>query len=489
MSTFFMIVLKIVLGVMVFVGSFLWWKGAPDFVSTPGATHHVPEKSIIFYADTTFQNADGVRTTKQEIWDRIFTLIDGAKRYVLLDMFLFNDFQGKAREETRLLSSELTKHLLEKKKGQKEISMTVITDPINSVYGGVISGDLEELKGSGILTIETNLNKLRDSNLLWSSFWRPFVSWFGNSTEGGWLRHPFSSDGTKVTLRSWFALLNFKANHRKLIVADEQIVKNDPSAGVKMVTIITSANPHDGSSAHGNVALEVRDAIWKDVITAEGEIAKQSGHEIPGYIKEGIRDEEGDVLVTVLRERNIKEKILSTLLAMQKGDTLDIAMFYLSDRDIIREIARSANRGVVVRMILDPNKDAFGFEKNGIPNRPTGSELMRRSDRDISIRWCDTHGEQCHAKLVLGKTASSSFLLLGSANFTRRNLDDLNLETSVFAEREKPFTAFNDAEEYFETLWTNDGGGYTTDYVTYEDTTFWKSSVSRIMEASGLSSF
>ena len=42
-------------------------------------------------------------------------------------------------------------------------------------------------------------------------------------------------------------MLNFKANHRKLIVAD------DGAGG--LVALVCSADPNDGGSAHSNVGL------------------------------------------------------------------------------------------------------------------------------------------------------------------------------------------------------------------------------------------
>ena len=50
-------------------------------------------------------------------------------------------------------------------------------------------------------------------------------------------------------------------------------------------------------------------------------------------------------------------------------------MFYLSERKIISAIKKAHSRKVKVRLLLDPNKDAFGREKNGIPNRSVAYEL------------------------------------------------------------------------------------------------------------------
>jgi phosphatidylserine/phosphatidylglycerophosphate/cardiolipin synthase-like enzyme len=335
----------------------------------------------------------------------------------------------------------------------------------------------------------TDLSILRDSNLFWSAFYRPFVSWWGNSPAGGWLPHPFQFEGQKVTLRSWLALLNFKANHRKLLVADEPIIKGGKKVGQKMVTIVASANPHDGSSAHGNVALKVDDLVWQDALHAEGQLAILSGGGLPNWQISEITSETNGLRATMLREEWIRKKALELINRSLRDDHIDIAMFYLSDRKVINALKEAARRGAKIRLILDPNKDAFGFTKNGIPNRPVARELVRYSGYDIVVRWCDTHGEQCHAKLFIGKFATSSVLMLGSANFTRRNIGGFNLEENILIEADEEFTAWKDAQKYFDRLWNNTDGGFTVDYAAYEDKSLWKSTVYRMMERTGLSSF
>jgi len=64
-------------------------------------------------------------------------------------------------------------------------------------------------------------------------------------------------------------------------------------------------------------------------------------------------------------------------------------------------VNKAAEAGVDVKIILDPSKDAFGREKNGIPNQPVAYELTKKSHGKIRIRWYHTHGEQFHTKLTL----------------------------------------------------------------------------------------
>ncbi len=127
----------------------------------------------------------------------------------------------------------------------------------------------------------------------------------------------------------------------------------------------------------------------------------------------------------VLTEGEIRSAIVRNLGTTRIGDSIDIAMFYLSEREVIQALLAAAKRGVAVRVILDPNKDAFGREKNGIPNRSVATELAAASDGAIKVRWFRTHGEQFHSKLVAMRTATEFWFTLGSANLTRRNLGRL----------------------------------------------------------------
>ena len=70
-----------------------------------------------------------------------------------------------------------------------------------------------------------------------------------HEADGGWLPNPLDESVDPISFGDWARLLNFKANHRKVIIAD------DGRDG--LVTIVGSANPHDASSAHSNTALKI----------------------------------------------------------------------------------------------------------------------------------------------------------------------------------------------------------------------------------------
>jgi len=165
-------------------------------------------------------------------------------------------------------------------------------------------------------------------------------------------------------------------------------------------------------------------------------------------------------------------------------------MFYLSDRDIIKSLLRASNRGTTIRIILDPNKDAFGYKKNGIPNKPVAYELIKKSNKKIKIRWYDTHGEQFHSKMVFVNKEEESYMILGSANLTRRNLNNYNLETNIEIKSKNDKQIIQDIKEYFDKIWNNkDGKYYTVGYQIYKDESIIKTFLYRIQEFTGLSNF
>jgi phosphatidylserine/phosphatidylglycerophosphate/cardiolipin synthase-like enzyme len=448
------------------------FKPLPDGISYAGAMH--PTADITFLKDLTYADADGTRRVEQEIFDEAFALIAGAERFILLDMFLYNDFQGPTPETTRALSGELTERLIAQKRKHPAMDIFVITDPVNDVYGSMPSAQFERLRAAGISVTITNLDRLRDSNIYYSPFWRIFWKPFGNR-EGGLLPNPFG--GGRVSLPTYMRLLNFKANHRKVLIADQ---------GETYVGLVMSANPHDGSSAHGNVAVKFSGPAVQDLLATELAVLAFSEGPRPD-IQIPASEAQSPVTLQVVTEKKIEEAILSSIEEARKDDRIDLAMFYLSNRKVIDALRDARERGVGLRVLLDPNKDAFGRAKNGIPNRQVAREFHRRG---IPVRWCDTHGEQCHAKMMhTHYQEGGRTLILGSANFTRRNLNDYNLETDVAIRGASEAEIFQSADRYFEALWRNNPKPYSVDYSAYEDNSLLRRFLYRFMEATGMSTF
>ncbi len=452
-----------------------------------------------FLIDDSYLSAAGDRVLEQQIFDQVFDMIRNAQSLIVLDMFLFNGWQGPVKEAHRQLAAELTDTLIAKRSSDPDISIVVITDPINTVYGGQRSEHLDALQAANILVVMTDLARLQDSNPVWSSLWRWLVRPLGNGT-GGLLPNPFGEG--RVSLRSYLALFNFKANHRKLLIAD--------NADGVLEALVSSANPHDGSSAHRNVALRFGGPAVRDLLDSERSLLEMSGASEALTLIDNRFDALDDAQfamvappaagldipgIQVISESRIRDEVLTAIDATGKNDRIDMAMFYLSHRQIVRALVNAAKRGVTVRVILDVNLDAFGRRKNGVPNRPVAAELHAAG---VKVRWCKTVGEQCHAKWLHTETHGNDEALgprehrffIGSANFTRRNLDDFNLETDVLLllGAEHPMTAR--MINFFERQWENrESREYTIDYDIHADDSVWLRWQYRLMEATGLSTF
>jgi phosphatidylserine/phosphatidylglycerophosphate/cardiolipin synthase-like enzyme len=464
---------------IVYSGTFVWhvYKPLPYGLDTGYPQREAND--VDFLVDSTWLDADGQQHQRSEIFDTLLALIDNAEQLIVLEMFLINDFAGRTDDGYRALSGQVFERLLARRQARPDMQIILIIDPFNRLYGGVESDRLDALKAAGIDVIETDLTVLRDSNPLWSAVWRMCCQWFGNSP-GGWLPNPVGEK--PVSLRTWLTLPNFKANHRKALVVDQ--------AG-QLRGWVSSGNAHDASSRHSNVALTFSGAAAADLLASMRATAMLSG-QVPNWPNQWtppLEPTTSGATIQVLTEAAIRDAALKRIERAASGDRLDVAMFYLAHRELIEALIRAHQRGVQLRILLDPNEDAFGRKKNGVPNRQVASELHAAG---VPLRWCNTSGEQCHFKYMLhrGSDDQPVWLMLGSANFTRRNLDNYNLETQVALQIDSEHPATQRALTFFDQQWNNtEERLHSLPYEAYADESALNYWLYRMMEASGLSTF
>jgi phosphatidylserine/phosphatidylglycerophosphate/cardiolipin synthase-like enzyme len=262
--------------------------------------------------------------------------------------------------------------------------------------------------------------------------------------------------------------------------------------GERWVTLVTSANPHDASSAHSNVALRVSNTeLARQVFAAEMEVVRLSHDRPPmDHLPNlGTTEGTGDHHVAYLTESAIRDRVVELIEGCSSGDEIDLALFYLSHQKILTALREAAGRGVWVRAVLDPNRDAFGHEKPGIPNRQAAEYLNRTAAGGIALRWYATQGEQFHGKLVVVRQRRTVDVVLGSANFTRRNLDDYNLEASLWARVPRGSDLDRELKLYMDRIWTNADGAFTVPYATFRDTSRLRRFFAWAQEVTGLGTF
>lgn len=420
-----------------------------------------------FLYDLTYLK-DGKRIHEKRIFNREMDLIKNAQDFLMLDFFLFNDEYPNSMTFPSQVK-EMTDLLIAKKKENPEMPILFVTDPINNFYGAYEEDNLKRLRENGIEVVVTDLNKMRDSNALVSGIYRAYLQWFGTSG-GGWIKNFFDKDADKVNIRSILKLANFKGNHRKVLISEKE-------------ALVASANPHDPSAHHSNVAMVFRGKSMEDLIRSESIFFDKLPDVIENFKAEEVTS---PYKLRVITEGKIYDEISKNIRESKAGDEINLGIFYISEFRILRELGEAAKRGVKVKIIADLNKDAFGLEKNGSPNRPALSEL-KEDYPDINIRWYQTSGEQFHTKFIYFDFKDRNPLtILGSANYTRRNLDNFNLETNLAVEMEKDSPMAKEMKEYYARIWNNKGGNYTLPLEDFYEKGFILRILWKIQEKTGL---
>lgn len=420
-----------------------------------------------FLYDLTYLK-DGNRLHEKRIFNREMDLIKNAQDFLMLDFFLFNDEYPDSMTFPSQVE-EMTDLLIAKKKENPAMPILFVTDPINNFYGAYEEDNLKRLRENGIEVVVTDLNKMRDSNALVSGIYRAYLQWFGTSG-GGWIKNFFDKDADKVNVRSILKLANFKGNHRKVLISEKE-------------SLVASANPHDPSAHHSNVAMVFRGKSMEDLIRSESIFFDKLPDVIENFKAEEVTS---PYKLKVITEGKIYDEISKNIKETKKGDEINLGIFYLSEFRILRELGEAAKRGVDVKIIADLNKDAFGLEKNGSPNRPALSEL-KKDYPDINIRWYQTSGEQFHTKFIYFDFKDKDPLaILGSANYTRRNLDNFNLETNLAVEMKKDSPMARDMKDYYTRIWNNKDGDYTLPIEDFYESRFIMRILWKIQEKTGL---
>ncbi len=430
--------------------------------------------SLEFLYDLTYQKQQK-SVKEQSILSAELDIIEKAEDFIVLDLFLYNDAYNKEQYHYPNTTQMITDALIAKKKQNPNIDIIFITDPINGFYGSYTEKNMNLMNKNDIIVIETNLDALKDSNPLYSGYYRLFIKPFGN-TGKGFINNPLDKTAPNINIRSVLKLANFKANHRKLIITEKE-------------ALIASANPHDASSYHSNVAVRFQSDVIQYMLEGERTVAKQSGITLPELQYKNTNTNHIDnTKVKYITEKGIFNSLINNIKRAKQGDTIYMGIFYITDFDLIKELENAANRGVSIYIVADPNKDAFGIQKDGSPNRSVLTKLNKKSE-NIHIRWYDTHGEQYHTKMSYFDFENQNVIIIGSGNYTRKNIKGYNLEADLEIVTEKENNFSKEINAYFQKIWNNEYGDYTVAFETYQQNSIIKKVLYYIQETTGLCTY
>jgi hypothetical protein len=294
------------------------------------------------------------------------------------------------------------------------------------------------------------LDRLRDSNPLYTGLWRMAFGWWSD---------PFDETPSEISVAAWARSQNFKSDQRQILVAD------DGSGGWTAVV----------AAADSRAALVLRGALARAMVTSELQVAAWSTDDdrLPAAPPMGGRGV-GSIDARFLTEAGIETALLDAMAAAGSGDTISIAVDTLSDRPFTLAPLRAASRGARLQVLLSPH---------AMPNRVVAQELQRDGNGRIEVRWYPIDAALA-PKLLIVRHPTDLVMSWGSANFTRRNLDDLNLEAGVELRMLTQSAPAHAVTDYFAKAWSDDAAD--SSYTDEPSTAYWRY---RFAEATGLSSF
>ena len=486
-----------------------------------------------FHYDLTYLDKDGNIQYDRNLWDATYKVIDNAKDYLIVEMFLFNDLYNKDKEHFPEFAKEYTERLVKKQKENPNLKVYILADENNNFYGAFEHPFITSMKNAGINVIIVDIFKLKDTFPWYSPFWRTFIKPMGNPQNKGWITNFYGDMWPKLTIRNLLRALNVKADHKKVFLNEKEVV-------------VSSANIHDPSYFHENIAIYTDGPIVKDVLHNLQLVAKFSDSEInvdgsdrrmENIMNSGSNDKtetdektlnsenqkENNVkqINNEENEQNVKEKtsinseknsITDTeghtykiqyltegaigkhldedIDSLKAGDELLMAMYFLADKGVIDRLIKAANRGVKIRIIFDRSRDAFGMSTNGLPNKPVSKKLKKKTKGKIEIKWYFTNNEQYHTKITLMKKTDGNVIInAGSANLIKKNIRGYIMDANFRILTTQDSKISKDIYEYFDRLWENKDGLFTLNFDDEPTTGGFSDFMYKILDATQLGSF
>ena len=279
------------------IGIFSIFAMSCSTIKTPplGVDYESPMRdsdNVEFHYDLTYLDKDGNIRYDRKIWDATYKVVDEAKDYLIVEMFLFNDIYNKDKEHYPEFAKEYTRRLIKKKMENPDLKVYVLSDENNNLYGAFEHPFITDMKKAGIDVIVVDIFKLKDTFPWYSPIWRTLIEPHGNPQGKGWIGNFYGPMWPKLTLRNLLRALNVKADHRKIFLNEGNVV-------------ISSANIHDPSYFHENVAISANGEIVKDVLQGLKHVAEFSGGKIDVDEKQGNQINNSQIGNLVENEKNL----------------------------------------------------------------------------------------------------------------------------------------------------------------------------------------
>ena len=409
----------------------VFWNSAKPL---PRGTHFASQTSRLSESDVDllYESPEHPNVEAQDL-----QVIDRAEQLLVLDR--------------SPISSDIAQHLLARKRLRPTLKVVLITDPASAAFGGTSPQTFMKLEQAGVIVARVRLDQLRDSNPLYSGLWRMTFAWWSN---------PFDEAPKKATLAAWARMQNFKADRRQLVVADDGA--GDWTASIAF-TEAAARLVLQGSLARAMIVSELQIAAWS---TDDDRLP--AGPPMSGR---GL----GSIDARFLTEGAIQNALLDAIAGAGSGDLICLEVENLSERRLIAGLLRAAAHGAHLQVLL---------ARKQMPNQPLAGELVRDGAGHIELRWYSSEMDKPHLNFFSVQHRDDMWLNLSSANFTRRDLDDLNLEAGV--ELRMPVNAkpARIAARHFAQNWSR--ASVEPEFADDSIVSYWQY---RLLEATGLTNF
>ena len=473
-------------------------KRLPPGLHIAGQWQLLPAQSLRFLRDVSAADANGAPLVEQQIDPELLGMISQARQMVLLDTGLFGDLPAAGPGASRLraappIAARVVDALLRAKSLNPELSVLLLTDPSTQQMDSA-QPLLDRLAVAGVEVLAVDVDRLRAPDAAFASFWDLCCRWWSGAASAPQWPDPLGVGPPGVSLRLWGELRAYQRSHRQVLIAD------DGAGGVGALIFSRPLNAE--AAIHSATALHLSGGALEPLLESEFALAQLSGWSDGGAMQArsqrlleqqrlaAVPANRASARARVVTEGAIAAALVARIDASGNGDRIEIAALYLSQRELVRALLNAARRGVIVRLLLDPGKDGYGYARSGIPNREVASELVAASDGAVRVRWYRTHGEQFSPGFVLVQSEARAWLMIGTAELSRRDLGDFNLAAAVITDLPPSAPAAEDALAWFDMLWYNRASGgteYTTDADVYTDASQLRYWQYRLFEAMGTS--
>ncbi len=464
-----------------------------------GAWLPVPVEAVRFLYNLTAADARSEPVVERQIDPAMLQMIAGAHELVVLDTGLFGDLGAAGPDAARLraaapVAAPLVDALLRARHEHPALSALVLTDR-SSVLMDASAALLGRLRDAGIQVLVADEQRLRSPNAGFGALWSLCCGWWAGERAAGAWPNPLMVGPPDVSFGLWGALQAYQRSHRQLLIAD------DGAGGLN--GLVFSRPLHAEAGLHSASALQFAGAALEPLLESEFVLAQFSGWYDGGVMQARaqrlleqqrrravpLAPQGAAARARVASEGAIAEALVSRIDGTGAGDRIALAALYLSQRELVRALLDASRRGVAVRVLLDPGKDGYGFDRSGLPNRQVSSELIVQSEGAIRVRWYRTHGEQFSPGLVLIQDSARDWLMVGTASLSRYDLDDFNLASAFIADLPTGAGAGAAALAWFDMLWFNrapSGIEYTSDADVYADASQLRYWQYRALESAGI---